>query len=192
MPIALLAMSGCSFWCPLARCETSVTGGALPPAGDPRTGRGGGLAVVARRVDRPDDQRVHRRWSAGEPRSRDGALDDQDGLTDAAPEDVEGHQPRAGPRDLDLEERPAGQPVDAPGGPHVPGDDRSQHYRSISTWTPSLRALSRASGVSTARRPRTRRSPAAAAAATVFSVTAPCSTRRAGPGPAGDDRGSGR
>src|SRR5215472_12117729 len=138
-------------------------------------------------VDRADDQRVERRRLAGEPRRRDRALCDQHPFTHPAAEHVERDETLAGALRLHLKEgavRDLRQPT---GGPDVAGHLRGKHQRSLSISTPTARARSRASGVSTARRPSTSLAPARAAWRTIASVTAPLSTRCAGctdPGPA--------
>src|SRR5215469_1650006 len=146
-----------------------------------------GLGLLGRRrlrprwrwlVNRADDQRIDGR-PIRQPARRDRTLDDEHSLALANAEDVKGDQALARAGHLDLQERATGQSVDPLGGPDVPYDNSLQHHRSLSIGTPSDSARSRASGVSTARRPRTSRSPALAAACTARSVTAPVSIRNA-------------
>src|SRR5690348_17890342 len=128
-------------------------------------------------VDRADDKRVDRRRLAGEPRGGDRALRDQDALAHAAAEHVERHQPGARAFGLHLQEGPVRYLRQPAGGPDISDHRRGKHQRSFTISTPAARARSRASGVSTARRPSTSLAPALAAAATMASVTAPFSTR---------------
>src|SRR5215813_12785361 len=156
--------------------------GPAPPGGLARFRRPPGLIV-----DRADDQRVDRRRLAGEPRRRDRALRDQHPFAHPAAEHVERDEPLAAALRLDLKEGPVRDLRQPAGGPDVAGHLRGKHQRSLSISTTAARARSRASGVSTARRPSTSRAPARAAWRTIASVTAPLSTRWAGctdPGPA--------
>src|SRR5579859_7422324 len=139
-------------------------------------------------VQRPDDQSIERRMLGSKPARGDRARGDEDALAEPAAEDVEGDEPGAVVR-LDLEECAAGDPVDAPGGPHRTRHGGLQHVLSFSISTPSAFAWSRASGVRTAPRPRTSRAPSSAARRTMRSVTAPFSMRRAGAPPL--ERGTG-
>src|SRR5579864_7493706 len=131
-------------------------------------------------VDRADDQRVDGRRLAGEPGGRDRPLGDQHALPGTAAEHVEGDEPLAGALGLHLEEGAAGQFLQPARRPDVSDHGRGQHQRSFTISTPLARARSLASGVSTAPRPSTSRSPARAACLTSASVTAPLSTRRTG------------
>src|SRR4051812_44777015 len=106
----------------------------------------------------------------GEVRSGHRAGGDEHPLAEAAAEDVEGDQTGAATLDLYFEEGTAGEPLDSLGRPHVADHCRLEHQRSFSISTPRTRALSRASGVSTALGPRTRRAASAAAFATARSV----------------------
>src|SRR5690242_4111881 len=129
-------------------------------------------------IDRADDQCVERRRLAGEPGRRHRALDDEHALSHPAAEHVEGDEPLAAAFGLHFEEGAVGQLGQAARGPDVPDHRCGQHQRSFSIGTPLARARSLASGVSTAPRPSTSRSPACAAALTTRSVTAPRSMRR--------------
>src|SRR5262249_11997302 len=111
---------------------------------------------------------------------RDRAWSHQHRLAPPAAEHVERDETLAGPLRLDLEEGPVRDLRQPTGGPDVAGHSRGKHQRSLSISTPAARARSRASGVSTARRPSTSRAPARAAPATMASVTAPFSIRCAG------------
>src|SRR6516225_11627920 len=140
----------------------------------------GGRPPGTRLVDRADDERVDRWRLAGEPGGGDRALRDENALAHAAAQHVEGHQPGAGALGLHFQEGPVRYLRQPAGGPNVADDGRGKHQRSFTISTPAARARSRASGVSTARRPSTRRAPAWAASRTTASVTAPFSTRWAG------------
>src|SRR5262245_1328533 len=134
-------------------------------------------------VDRTDDERINGRGLAGEPGGGDRSGRDQDALADAAAQNVEGDEPRAlAVLQLDLQHGAARDLLQALGGPHVADDDCPLHGHSLSISTPSCRALSRASGVTTTPLPTTSRLPALAAAMTLFSVTMPLSTRSPPPG----------
>ena len=109
-----------------------------------------------RLVERPDDQRVDRRVRVAEPARGDRAGGDQHALADAAAEDVEGDQRRAVVRPH-LEEGAARQLRRRGASPRSSRSPAFQHRFSFSISTPSARAFSRASGVSTARGPSTRR-----------------------------------
>src|SRR5215469_7718843 len=128
-------------------------------------------------VDRPDDERVDRRWLAGEPRGGDRALGDEDPFPHTAAEHVERHEPDPAALRLDLQERAVRYLRQPAGRPDVSDHRRGKHQRSFTISTPAARARSRPSGVSTARGPSTSLAPALAAAATIASVTAPLSTR---------------
>src|SRR5215471_18919719 len=110
---------------------------------------------------------------AREPRRRDRALRDQHPLAHPAAEHVERDETLAGALGLHLQEGPVRDLRQPAGGPDVAGHLRGKHQRSLSISTPAARARSRASGVSTARRPSTSRVPARAAWRTIASVTAP-------------------
>src|SRR5438034_10541668 len=110
-----------------------------------RRRRGTGRRVV----DRPDDERVDGWVRVAEPARRDRAGRDQDALADAAAEDVERDEAAAAV-DLDLEEGAVRKLVDAPRRPDRADHAAFQHRFSLWMVTPSVRATSRASGVSTA------------------------------------------
>src|SRR5581483_4085788 len=170
----------------LLRCGAALRGGGRRGASRGGGGRGGpGRGLV----DGADDERVDRRRLAGKPGRRDRALGDQHPFPHPAAEHVERHQPGAAALGFDLQERAVRDLRQPPGGPDVPHHRCRQHQRSLVISTPAARALSLASGVSTARRPSTSRAPALAAETTIASVTAPFSTRWLGctePGTAGN------
>src|SRR6516165_2300185 len=134
-------------------------------------------AAADRLVDRADDERVDRWRFAGEPGGGDRALRNEDTLTHAAAQHVERHQPGSRALGLHFQEGPVRYLRQPAGGPDVSDHHRGKHQRSFTISTPVARARSRASGVSTARRPSTSRAPARADAATIASVTAPFSMR---------------
>src|SRR5215472_797823 len=134
-------------------------------------------AAAGRLVDRADDERVDRRRLAGEPGGGNRALRNEDTLAHAAAQHVECHQPGSRALGLHFQEGPVRYLRQPASGPDVSDHHRGKHQRSFTISTPVARARSRASGVSTARRPSTSRAPARADAATIASVTAPFSTR---------------
>src|SRR6266496_1842512 len=155
--------------------------GSCPAGPRPGPAPAGGLARFRRPpgllVDRADDQRVDRRRLAGEPRRRDRALRDQHPFAHPAAEHVERDETLAAALRLHLKEGPVRDLRQPAGGPDVAGHLRGKHQRSLSISTPATRARSRASGVSTARRPSTSRAPDRSASLTAASVTAPLSMR---------------